>query len=146
MIVSLCFSCRSVVIKASHLIKTMWCLLRIYIWIIMHTYSNQKLSEHLSAGMLPTVCLFICTCFCRTPDKLHTDEYLSPRVLWQIAAFECAAFHADQWSLWSLNKAETMGFDGQISSRVARLHHMVHVLTATLTVCHCLSLQQWTRD
>lgn len=39
-----------------------------------------------------------------------------------------------------------MGFDGIISGRGARLHHMVHALAVTHTVCHWLSLKQWAID
>lgn len=80
---------------------------------------------------------------------LRSDEYLPPRALWQTAAFDCVGFFFfPGWPVFPLKpeQTETMGFDGRINVRVAGLHHLVHALAATHTVCHRLSFQQWTAD
>lgn len=137
-------------------------ILIITIWIIMYTYHEQKRSPHtLELPQLghfaPLACLFRCTCFCRIHDKLF--EYASamdPRhsklfgklrhltVCWWFFFFFFNLPRPDLYSLWSLNKQKTIGFDGRISVRVAGLHHLVHALAATRTVCHWLSFPQWT--
>lgn len=124
----------------SRLIISMWCILRMFIWIIMYTHHEQNLLEQLSSGTLPAACLFTCTCFCRIKFYLHRDEYLPPRALWQMAAFDWVVSQTDQYSLWSPNKAGTMGFDGRISGRVARLHHMVQALAVARCDSHSLPL------
>lgn len=100
-------------------------------------------------------CLLRCTCFCWIHDKVfeyasamnphHPEPFGKLRhltVRWWF--FFLHLPQADLYSLWSLNKQKTIGFDGRINVRVAGLHHLVHALAATRTVCHWLSFPQWT--
>lgn len=124
---------------------------------------SKKTSTHILelpqlGHFAPAACLFRCTCFCRIHDKVFEYAAMNPHhpepfgKLRHLTEWWCVFFfffllpQADLYSLWSLNKQKTMGFDGRINVRVAGLHHLVHALAATHTVCHRLSFPQWTAD
>lgn len=126
------------------LIITIRRILMIFIWIIMDAHLKWSLSEQLSSGTLPPACLLTCTCFCRVPDKVSTTQRWIPASQSPLANYSVWLCGFPGWPVFPLKpeQTETMGFDGRISGHVARLHHLVHALAVTRSVCHRLSFQQ----
>lgn len=114
----------------------------IFIWIIMYTHLEWNLLEQLSSGTLPAACFFTCTCFCRIPDKVLNTQRWIPASKSPLANCSVWLCGFPDWPVFPLKpeQTETMGFDGRISGRVARLHHMVHALAAACCNSHSLPL------
>lgn len=108
----------------------------------MYTHLKRNLLEQLSWGTLPAACLFTCTCFCRIPDKVLTTQRWIPASQSPLANYSVWLCGFPDWPVFPLKpeQTETMGFDGRISGRVARLHHMVHALAAARCDSHSLPL------